>query len=121
MLTGEMFIPETITVHLGLPDADAANVTIPYIRYLENVASSEIFPTWPESALRANIYAINTYALNRIYTEWYRSRGYPFDITSTTQYDQAFVYGRETFENISQLAGELVRSYVNTHLQGGAD
>ena len=112
MLTGEMFIPETITVHLGLPDSDAANVTIPYIRYLENVASSEIYPTWPESALRANIYAINTYALNRIYTEWYRSRGYPFDITSTTQYDQAFVYGRETFENISQLAGELVRSYV---------
>ncbi|MBQ8920538.1 MAG: peptidoglycan-binding protein [Oscillospiraceae bacterium] len=112
MLTGEMFIPETITVHLGLPDSDAANVTVPYIRYLENVASSEIYPTWPENALRANIYAINTYALNRIYTEWYRSRGYPFDITSTTQYDQAFVYGRETFENISQLAGELVRSYV---------
>ena len=112
MLSGEMFIPETITVHLGLPDSEAANVTIPYISYLKNVASSEIFPTWPENALRANIYAINTYALNRIYTEWYRSRGYPFDITSTTQYDQAFVYGREIFGNISQLAEELVRSYI---------
>lgn len=112
MLSGEMFIPETITVHLGLPDSEAANVTIPYISYLKNVASSEIFPTWPENALRANIYAINTYALNRIYTEWYRSRGYPFDITSTTQYDQAFVYGREIFGNISQLAEALVRSYI---------
>ncbi len=112
MLSGEMFIPETITVHLGLPDSEAANVTVPYISYLKNVASSEIYPTWPENALRANIYAINTYALNRIYTEWYRSRGYPFDITNTTQYDQAFVYGREIFGNISQLVEELFRSYV---------
>ncbi|HAG12809.1 MAG TPA: spore cortex-lytic protein [Ruminococcus sp.] len=112
MLSGEVFIPETITVHLGLPDADAANVTIPYISYLKNSACSEIYPTWPENALRANIYVINTYALNRIYTEWYRSRGYPFDITSTTQFDQAFVYGRELFENISRLCDELVRSYI---------
>ncbi|MBR4201488.1 MAG: peptidoglycan-binding protein [Oscillospiraceae bacterium] len=112
MLEGEVFIPETITVHLGLPDSDAANVTIPYISYLKNVACSEIYPTWPENSLRANIYVINTYALNRIYTEWYRSRGYPFDITNTTQYDQAFVYGRELFENIAQLCEELVRSYI---------
>lgn len=112
MLSGEVFIPETITVHLGLPDSDAANVTVPYLSYLKNVACSEIYPTWPENALRANIYVINTYALNRIYTEWYRSRGYPFDITSTTQYDQAFVYGRELFENISQLCEELLRSYI---------
>ena len=91
---------------------DGLNVTIPYISYLKNVASSEIFPTWPENALRANIYAINTFALNRIFTEWYRSRGYPFDITSSTQYDQAFFYGREIFENISNLADELVRSYI---------
>ena len=112
MLSGEVFIPETITVHLGLPDSDAANVTIPYISYLKNSACSEIYPTWPENALRANIYVINTYALNRIYTEWYRSRGYPFDITSTTQYDQAFVYGRELFEYISRLCDELVRSYI---------
>lgn len=112
MLNGEVFIPEMITVHLGPPDSDAANVTIPYISYLKNVACSEIYPTWPENSLRANIYVINTYALNRIYTEWYRSRGYPFDITSTTQYDQAFVYGRELFENIAQLCEELVRSYI---------
>lgn len=112
MLSGEPFIPETITVHLGTPDSDAANVTIPYISYLKNVASSEIYPTWPENALRANLYAINTFALNRIYTEWYRSRGYPFDITSTTQYDQAFVYGREIFGNISSLAEELFPYYL---------
>ena len=112
MLDGEMFIPETITVHLGPPDSDAANVTVPYIRYLQNVASSEVYPTWPENALRANIYVINTFALNRIYTEWYRSRGYPFDITNSTQYDQAFVYGRELFENISRLSEELLRYYV---------
>ena len=112
MLTGDVFIPETITVHLGLPDADAANVTIPYISYLKNAACSEIYPTWPENALRANIYVINTYALNRIYTEWYRSRGYPFDITSTTQYDQAFVYGRELFDNISRLCEALFPSYI---------
>lgn len=112
MLTGEVFIPETITVHLGLPDSDAANVTIPYISYLKNVACSEVYPTWPENSLRANIYVINTYALNRIYTEWYRSRGYPFDITSTTQFDQAFVYGRELFSNISRLCEEMFRSYI---------
>lgn len=112
MLGGEVFIPETITVHLGLPNADAPNVTVPYLRYIQNVACSEIYPTWPENSLRANIYVINTYALNRIYTEWYRSRGFPFDITSTTQYDQAFVYGRELFENIAQLCEELLPYYV---------
>ena len=73
MLSGEVFIPDTITVHLGLPDSDAANVTIPYISYLKNSACSEIYPTWPENSLRANIYVINTYALNRIYTEARRS------------------------------------------------
>ena len=112
MLSGEPFIPETITVHLGTPDSDAANVTVPYISYLKNVASSEIFPTWPENALRANIYAINSFALNRIYTEWYRARGYPFDITSVTQYDQAFVYGRETFQNVGWLCEELFPYYL---------
>lgn len=112
MLAGEMFIPETITVHLGLPDSDAANATVSYISYLKNVACSEIYPTWPENALRANIYVINSFALNRIYTEWYRSRGYPFDITSTTQYDQAFVYGREIFQNIAWLCEELFPSYI---------
>ena len=73
MPKGEPYIPETITVHLGRPDADAMNVEVPFADYIKNVASSEIYPTWPEAALRANIYAILTLALNRIYTEWYRS------------------------------------------------
>lgn len=112
MLTGTPFIPETITVHLGTPDSNAPNVTVDFATYIKNVASSEIFPTWPESALRANIYAIVSFALNRIYTEWYRSRGYDFDITSTTQFDQKFINGREYFENISFLVDELFNDYV---------
>lgn len=112
MLSGTPFIPETITVHLGTPDSSAPNVTVGFAEYVKNVASSEIFPTWPENALRANIYAITTFALNRIYTEWYRSRGYDFDITATTQYDQKFINGREYFENISYLVDELFNDYV---------
>ncbi len=112
MLTGNPFIPETITVHLGAPDSPAPNVTLDFASYIKNVASSEIFPTWPESALRANIYAITSFALNRIYTEWYRSRGYDFDITATTQFDQKFINGREYFENISYLVDELYNDYV---------
>ena len=96
-MNGEPFIPETITVHLGTPNSSAENVTIPFPDYIKNVASSEIYPTWPESALRANIYAQITYALNRIYTEWYPSQGYDFDITNATQYDQAFVPNRNIF------------------------
>ena len=72
--------PLYITVHLGAPDEEALNVTIPYLDYIKNVASSELYPTWPEEALRANIYAITSFAMNRIFTEWYRSRGYDFDI-----------------------------------------
>ena len=112
MLSGTPYIPETITVHLGTPDSDAPNVTVPFSSYVKNVASSEIFPTWPENALRANIYAITSFALNRIYTEWYRSRGYDFDITATTQYDQKFINGREYFQNISYLVDELFNDYV---------
>ena len=89
------YIPQRITVHLGPPSSNARNVTVPFIDYVKNVASSEIYPTWEESALRANIYAIVSFALNRIYTEFYRSRGYPFDITSSTAYDQFFVKGRD--------------------------
>ena len=112
MLSGTPFIPETISVHLGTPDSDAPNVTLDFASYIKNVASSEIFPTWPESALRANIYAIVSFALNRIYTEWYRSRGYDFDITATTQYDQKFINGREYFRNIGYLVDELFNDYV---------
>ncbi|MBR2912342.1 MAG: peptidoglycan-binding protein [Oscillospiraceae bacterium] len=112
MLTGEPFIPQNITVHLGAPDADAANVTVSFPDYVKNVASSEIYPTWPENALRANIYAITSFALNRIYTEWYRSRGYHFDITSSTQYDQKFIEGREVFENVGRLVDELFDDFI---------
>lgn len=107
------YIPETITVHLGPPDQPAQNVTVPFADYIKNVASSEIYPTWPESAIRANIYAQISYALNRIYTEYYRSRGYDFDITNTTQYDQSFTYGRDIFENISQIVDQIFDSYIS--------
>jgi len=108
----EPFIPEQITVHLGEPDAPAENITVSFPDYIKNVASSEIYPTWPESAIRANIYAQITFALNRIYTEWYRSRGYNFDITNSTKYDQSFVPNREVFENIAQIVDEIFNSYV---------
>ncbi len=106
------FVPQRITVHLGTPSSYAANVTVPFIDYVKNVASSEIYPTWDESALRANIYAIVSYALNRVYTEFYRSRGYDFDITSSTAYDQAFVNGRSYFDNISRIVDQLFNDYL---------
>lgn len=105
-------IPEVITVHLGLPDQPAENITVPFPEYIKNVASSEIYPTWPDAAIRANIYAQISYALNRIYNEFYRSQGYDFDITSTTQYDQTFIKGRDIYENISQIVDEIFNNYV---------
>jgi len=106
------YIPETVTVHLGPPGSNASNVTVPFADYIKNVASSEVYPTWPEAALRANILAQISFTLNRIYTEYYRSRGYSFDITNSTAYDQSFVYGRDIFENISQLVDEIFNSYL---------
>lgn len=106
------YIPQTITVHLGPPDSPAKNVTVPFQEYVKNVASGEIYPTWDERALRANILAISSYALNRIYTEYYRSRGYDFDITNSTAIDQSFAEGRSYFENISRLTDELFDSYI---------
>ena len=106
------YVPQNITVHLAGPNTPAANVTVPFTDYIKNVASSEIYPTWEESALRANIYAIVSFALNRVYTEFYRSRGYDFDITSSTAIDQAFVNGRSYFENISRIVDELFNDYL---------
>ena len=106
------FIPETITVHLGPPGSDAQNVTVSFPDYIKNVASSEIYPTWPENAIRANIYAQVSFALNRIYTEWYRSQGYDYDITNSTAYDQYFVQGRDIFDNISQIVDEIFNNYL---------
>lgn len=112
MPTVTPFVPQNITVHLGSPSSDAANVTVPFSDYVKNVASSEIYPTWNEAALRANILAIVSFALNRVYTEFYRSRGYDFDITSSTAFDQAFVNGRSYFENVSRLVDELFNDYL---------
>lgn len=112
MPTVTPYVPQRITVHLGPPSSDAENVTVSFSDYVKNVASSEIYPTWDESALRANILAIVSFALNRVYTEFYRSRGYDFDITSSTAYDQYFVKGRAFFENISELVDELFNDYL---------
>lgn len=108
----EVVIPRVITVHLGSPSSYASNIQVPFTDYIKNVASSEIYPTWPNTALRANIYAIITFALNRIYTEWYRSHGYSFDITNSTAYDQAYVYGGPVYESISRIVDEIFNEYV---------
>ena len=105
-------IPQYITVHLGSPDSNAQNVTVSFPQYIKNVASSEIYPTWNESAIYANIYAQISYALNRVYTNFYPSRGYDFDITSSTAYDQKFIQGRTIFENISKIVDNIFTTYI---------
>lgn len=105
-------IPTTVTVHLGTPTSNARNVTVPFRDYIKNVASSEIYPTWPRESLRANILCQISLVMNRIYTEWYRSQGYNFDITNSTAYDQYFVYGREYFESISQMVDNIFNEYI---------
>ena len=105
-------IPKNITVHLGRPKADARNVTVSFRNYIANVASSEVYPTWPEQALRANIHAQISLALNRIYTEWYPSKGYPFNITNSTSYDQYYVHGRNIFPVMERLTDEIFNTYV---------
>lgn len=112
LVVGEVTIPEYVTVHLGRPNQAAENVYVSFPDYVKNVASSEIFPTWPEETLRANILAIVSLTLNRIFTEWYPSQGYDFDITNSTQFDQSFVPGRNIFENISRLVDELFNTYI---------
>lgn len=108
----QVVIPDPITVHMGSPASSASNIRVSFPDYVKNVASSEIYPTWPEAALRANIYAIITFALNRVFTEWYRSQGYNFDITNSTAYDQAFVYGRTIYGSISRIVDEIFSEYV---------
>lgn len=112
MATTPVTIPETITVHLGTPSSNAPNITVPFDEYIKNVASSEIYPTWPEEAIRANVYAQVSYALNRVFTEWYRSQGYDFDITNSTRYDQSFVQNRDIFENISTIVDDMFNNYL---------
>lgn len=111
-MTGQPYIPQYFTVHLGAPGSSAQNVTVSFPDYIKNVASSEIYPTWPENAIRANVYAQISYALNRFYTEWYRSMGYDFDITNSTRYDQAYVHNRDIFANISDIVDDIFNEYV---------
>lgn len=111
-LSRPVAVPATITVHLGTPDSDAINVNVPFIDYIKSVACSEIYPTWPEQALRANIIAQITLALNRVYTEWYPSQGYDFQIASSPAFDQFFVYERDIFEPIDVLVDEIFNNYI---------
>ncbi len=105
-------VPKTITVHLGRPAASARDVTVSFRDYIKNVASSEVYPTWPEESLRANIHAQISLAMNRIYTEWYKSKGYAFDITNSTSYDQYYVHGRDIFEPMSRITDEIFDTYA---------
>lgn len=106
------YVPSYITVHLGTPSSNAQNVTVSFPDYIKNVASSEIYPTWNESAIYANIYAQISFALNRIYLEHYRSQGYSFNITNSTAYDQAFTPGRNIFDNISRIVDDIFNDYI---------
>ncbi|MBR2828630.1 MAG: peptidoglycan-binding protein [Bacilli bacterium] len=105
-------VPNMITVHLGKPEEAVRNISVSFTDYISNVASSELYPTWPREALEANIYCIISFAMNRIYNEWYRSKGYNFDITSSSIYDQAFVENRSTYENINNIVEEIFNNYV---------
>ena len=105
-------VPNNITVHLGKPDDNVRNITVSFVNYISNVASSELYPTWPRNCLIANIYAIISFTMNRIYNEWYRSKGYNFDITSSPIYDQAFVENRSTYENINNIVEEIFNNYL---------
>lgn len=105
-------IPSTITVHLGAPNAPAENITVPFIDYIKNVASSEIFPTWPQESLRANILAQISFTLNRVYTDYYRARGYDFDITGDTRYDHKYTVNGEVFDTIGVIVDEIFNNYI---------
>ena len=106
------YVPRSITVHLGAPDSWAENVTVSFPDYVKNVACSEIYPTWEPAAIQANVLAIISFALNRVYTEFYPSRGYDFQITSSTAYDQKFIRDRNVFENISREVDEIFNDYI---------
>ena len=107
-----VIIPKNITVHLGRPAASAQNVTVSFRNYIANVASSEVYPTWPTEALKANIHCQISLALNRIYTEWYPSKGYTFNITNSTSYDQYYVHGRTVFDVMVKLTDDIFNTYI---------
>ena len=105
-------IPNNITVHLGKPEEASKDITVSWTDYISNVAASEIYPTWPSAAIEANVYAIISFALNRIYNEWYRSKGYNFDITASPVYDQKYTENKATYENIDNIIGKIFNNYV---------
>ena len=113
MQYGYPVIPETITVHLGAPDENARNIEVPFVEYIKNVASSEIYATWPTETIKANVLAIMSFTLNRVYTEWYRNKGYDFTITSSTAFDHKWIYGRNVFDSISKVVDELFDNYLS--------
>lgn len=114
IVLSRVVIPEYVIVHDGVPsDSSAPNYWVRYRDYIKNVASSEIYSTWPESTIYANILAIQSFTLNRVYTEWYRSQGYNFTITSSTAYDQKWIYGRNIYENIDYLVDTIFANYLS--------
>ena len=114
IVLSRVVIPEYIVVHDGSPgDTTAANYYIRYRDYIKNVASSEIYATWPDATIRANVLAIMSFTLNRVYTEWYRGKGYNFTITSSTAYDHKFMYGRNFFQSISTVVDEMFENYLS--------
>lgn len=113
IVLSRVVVPETIVVHDGVPgDSTATDYYVPYIDYIKNVACCEIYSTWPENTIEANILAIMSFTLNRVYTEWYRNKGYNFTITSSTAYDHKWIYGKTIYENISQIADRLYNRYL---------
>lgn len=112
VILSDVVVPEFITVHTGSPNSIGTDYTVRYSEYIKNVASCEIYSTWPSNAIRANIYAIISFTLNRVYTEWYRGKGKDFTITNSTAYDHAFNYGRNIFKNISNIVDEIFTTYM---------
>ena len=114
IVLSRVVVPEYIVVHDGSPrDSTAKNYYVKYKDYIKNVASSEIYATWPDAAIRANILAIMSFTLNRVYTEWYRNKGYDFTITSSTAYDHKWIYGRNIFDSISLVVDEIFADYLS--------
>lgn len=118
IVLSRVLIPENIIVHDGTPsNTSASNYTVPFTDYIKNVASSEIYSTWPKETIKANVLAIISFTLNRIFTEWYRNNGYNFTITSTTSYDQKYTHNGTIFEPISQVVDEIFTNYIRTGIR----
>lgn len=114
IVLSRVVVPEIIVVHDGIPsDSSAQNYYVNYRDYIKNVASSEIYATWPTATIEANVLAIMSFTLNRVYTEWYRNKGYDFTITSSTAYDQKWIYGRNIFESISLVVDNIFDQYLS--------